>query len=261
MARLFVASNGDYIAVPTVRWGTVLSMSAWIKLASQPPGGSPYTIISTANFTGYTGFRFAYQNAGGIYYLTFLYTFYYPGGETEYHYAITLQTNTWYHIVWTFETQGAPDTTRLYIDGVEQTPVVLGSGSGDDPPNVFGMGETRIGSWFFAGNELWFFDGCIKEPAILAESEIAIPPVLSPLEVLQLFQGVPFTSLRPTSPANASHYQGAWPLDGTSDPEQDLSGRDRDSTLINGTSFCSELAEGCGYCIPVDRLARTNGRC
>lgn len=216
-ARLFVASNGDKITVPSpAKWSSALSISVWVYPTSQPSGG--YAIWSDTNGPGTQTFVLDYVNSSGTKQISVSWTTLF-GQYTGTSANVTLSNGQWYHILWTADLSTNPDTYHCYVNGTDNT--VTASPSESGPPYVLG-GTCRIGSIFW-GTEIDLFDGRIAEPAIWVDK------VLNASQALALARGARADRVM----LGPDRY---YLLEGWQDPEPDYGVSHLGSTSITGTS-------------------------
>lgn len=222
-ARLFVASNSDKIVVPgdsAIITGSH-SYSWWMKPSSIPTSGVYQRIYSDGNGVASVGIGLSYE---------------FPAGQAEHmcittgpsfgnyiakNFNISLSTGVWYHCAATID-PSLDDTNevKFYLNGTAQT---LTSSDGSWVTNSAFYGTAGIGVLRWTP-DIAFFDG------VLAQF-IWIKGVLTPAEITALARGADFYKIRPPE-----SYGKAYPIDGLSAIESDISPSHAHLTSISGTS-------------------------
>jgi len=220
-ARLFVASNSDRVVyAEQPAWTTQISISLWIYPTSLPTIGGVLMGLVSDNASTDNGRRVltCLLNSGGTQRIYFSYhnvNFILQDQYTDY----TLTTGVWQHLAFTADYTA--HACKIYVNGVSQTTV--GPNVADGPPTI-SAGFPRVGNFYYAGTEAFFFDGRMAEVAIW--QDVA---VLNQSEVTALARGARPDKVR----INPTRY---YPLEGWQTTEPDYGQFHLGTTSISGTS-------------------------
>jgi hypothetical protein len=203
MARLFNSNNSDYIrntSTPNLSL-SVFTISFWLNVRNFELGVTVDMMQKGSSGSDY-GFQ-TYQDGTLFYHIV---------SNTSA--TFLLSTNTWYHLLGTYDAGAGGNNKNLYINGTFNIGVAEGSFAAPVSPGIgFGNFPDLSGNY----GHLTGADGAIWNV------------ILSPLEIAALGKGVRPPVIRPRN------LVGYWPLDGLQSPEPDLSGNAYNGT-VNGTT-------------------------
>lgn len=184
------------------------SFAFWTKLPSLPSSGNRYSFFGK-DITGATGSRYnlSYYNNSGTYQLLGNRSRGASGTDTA-TYAVTLATDTWYHIVVTY----SANTLKVYLNSSFVSSVSsIGTGSVGEATALY------LGAWN-VGGITQYINGNIDDFSIFASA-------LTADQVKELYEGRYIGEFQPTSST-----KGLYHLSSTTDSS------DNNNTLTNNNS-------------------------